>query len=91
MKTPKIKLSAKPNSSLDNKTGSWRTKKPVTDLNVCVGCSLCAKLCPEACIEMMRRDDRPKLKPVTDYDYCKGCALCAHECPVKAIRMENDY
>lgn len=91
MKTPKIKLTTKANTSLNNKTGSWRTQKPITDYSVCIGCSLCAKLCPEACIEMTARTDNPRLKPTTDYDYCKGCALCAHECPVKAIRMENDY
>ncbi|MFA5154866.1 MAG: 4Fe-4S dicluster-binding protein [Patescibacteria group bacterium] len=84
-------LATAPNSSLANKTGAWRTKKPVTDLSVCIGCALCAKLCPEACIRMAPGAGSPKLKPITDLDYCKGCALCAHECPVEAISMKNDY
>lgn len=86
-----INLVAQPNTTLANKTGSWRTQKPVTNLNTCIGCSLCAKICPEGCIEMETQSNSQKLKPETDYDYCKGCALCAHECPVKAIKMEDDY
>lgn len=92
MKTPKINLLTKPNTSLANKTGAWRTKKPITDNSICIGCSLCAKICPENCIEMeIKSEFGGKAKPKTDYDYCKGCALCAHECPVKAIKMVEDY
>lgn len=91
MKTPKINLVTKANSTLENKTGPWRTTKPETDYNACISCGLCAKVCPEGCIEMADVKSFAKQKPVTDYDYCKGCALCAHECPVKAIKMVNDY
>lgn len=87
----KNNLITKPNTTLNNKTGSWRTKKPITDYNTCISCSTCAKVCPEACIAMEKLADFEKLKPITDYDYCKGCALCVRECPVKAIRMEDDY
>lgn len=92
------KLNRKPNlitaagTSLNNKTGSWRTQKPIINQASCVSCSLCAKLCPEGCIEMKKineTDARPK--PFINYDYCKGCALCAHECPVKAIKIETDF
>lgn len=86
-----ISLIAKPNTSLTNKTGSWRTYRPVTNYNICVGCSLCAKICPEGCIEMKEMAPGSKLKPITKYNYCKGCGLCAQECPVKAIKMEKDY
>ena len=50
--TKKINLHTAPNTSRNNKTGSWRTKKPVTDYALCIGCSICAKVCPEGCIEM---------------------------------------
>jgi 2-oxoacid:acceptor oxidoreductase delta subunit (pyruvate/2-ketoisovalerate family) len=79
----------KPTSSLNNKTGSWRTSRPETDYDKCIGCSLCAKLCPEGCIKMVKT--KKGLKPKTDYDYCKGCSLCANECPVKAISMKSEY
>lgn len=72
-------------NSLSNKTGNWRTHRPETDHKTCIGCSLCAKICPDACIEMKNG------KPETDLDYCKGCALCAKECPVKAIKMVKDF
>jgi pyruvate ferredoxin oxidoreductase delta subunit len=92
MKNKKLNLITQPNTTLNNKTGPWRVSRPITDYNVCIGCALCAKICPEACIAMI---DKPglenKKQPVTDYDYCKGCALCAHECPVKAIKMVADY
>lgn len=83
---------SKPNSSLNNKTGSWRVYRPVTDNNLCIGCSICAKFCPDACIEMVNSKEHDnKLKPKTNLDYCKGCALCAAECPVKAIKMVEDF
>jgi len=92
MPKSKINLVAKPNTSLKNKTGAWRVKKPVTDYSLCIGCSLCAKICPENCIAMKPFPKfNGKLKPLTNYDYCKGCALCAHECPVKAIKMVEDF
>ena len=79
----------KANTTLNNKTGSWRTKRPTIDFDKCIGCSMCAKLCPDACITMEKT--KKGLKPVTNCDYCKGCALCAKECPVKAIKMEKEY
>lgn len=84
-------LITKPNSSLKNKTGPWRTDKPIIDKDICISCGLCAKICPENCIEMKKVKGYDKLKPIPDYNYCKGCGLCAKECPVKAIRMEKDF
>lgn len=83
------KINIKPNSSVNNKTGSWRTHKAIIDKDKCIGCSLCSKVCPEGCIAMNKT--KKGQKPKIDYDYCKGCGLCAAECPVKAIRMEKEY
>jgi len=85
------RLLTKPNTTLSNKTGPWRTYRPETNYNTCISCTLCSKLCPEGCIEMKPIKGLEKLKPVTDYDYCKGCGLCAKECPVKAIEMKKDF
>lgn len=87
----KNNLIVKANSSLANKTGAWRTHRPLTDYKTCIGCATCAKICPEACIAMKAQAGFSKPKPLTDYDYCKGCGLCAKECPAKAIKMLADY
>jgi len=86
----KINITAKPGSTRNNKTGGWRTFKPKTDLDKCISCGTCAKVCPEGCIEMKKIAKYEQLKPKTDYNYCKGCGVCAAECPVKAIVMELD-
>ena len=84
----KIKLTSDPGSTAKNKTGGWRTYIPSTDLEKCIGCGTCAKVCPEGAIQMKAING--KQKPTTDYDYCKGCGVCAEECPVKAITMSLD-
>jgi pyruvate ferredoxin oxidoreductase delta subunit len=81
--------STQPGQSLVNKTGNWRSKRPEIDYSKCIGCGLCAKLCPEPCIAMKKINKQ--VKPVIDYNYCKGCGLCAKECPVKAIKMKEDF
>lgn len=67
--------------SLQNKTGSWRTFKPIIDKEKCNKCYICWKFCPEASIKIT--DEYPEI----DYDYCKGCGICANECKAKAIEM----
>ena len=89
-----MKIVSQPSTSLNNKTGGWRAYKPKTNLDKCISCGICAKVCPDGIITMIaplikgEGGDFSKPKPVTDYDYCKGCGVCAEECPVKAIEME---
>ena len=45
-------ITSKPGSTIKNKTGGWRTYKPVTDYDKCIGCGRCAQVCPESCIAM---------------------------------------
>jgi 2-oxoacid:acceptor oxidoreductase delta subunit (pyruvate/2-ketoisovalerate family) len=63
-----------------NKTGGWRSLRPVIDDEKCTSCMICWKFCPEVCIT-------PEEKPVIDLDYCKGCGICAEECPRGAITL----
>jgi len=67
-----------------NKTGSWRTVRPVIDYEKCTGCFTCWKFCPEVSIKIVDG------KVSVDYDYCKGCGICANECPKEAIKMEME-
>jgi len=66
-----------------NKTGGWRSVRPVIDTEKCTSCMICWKFCPEACIVV-------KDGPVIDLDYCKGCGICAEECPVGAITLVEE-
>ena len=66
---------------MDNKTGSWRTMRPVVNAEKCCRCGWCYLYCPSGCI--VEQGDR--FEP--NFDYCKGCGLCAAECPVEAIEM----
>jgi len=76
-------ITAKPGSSVGNKTGSWRTgEKPKFLRKNCVACGLCSLVCPEGVVS-----GKEKNSFRCDYDYCKGCGLCAAVCPKKDIEM----
>lgn len=74
----------KPGSSVKNKTGGWRTMRPIIDYNKCIKCGTCWLNCPAVAIS------KKNGKMTIDYDYCKGCGICAQECPVKAIKMVKE-
>jgi 2-oxoacid:acceptor oxidoreductase delta subunit (pyruvate/2-ketoisovalerate family) len=66
------------------KTGTWRTLRPVVNEEECIGCGLCEGFCPEVSIKLV--DNIAEV----NYDYCKGCGVCANECPKDAIDMEPE-
>ena len=47
----------------------------------CTGCSACAQVCPQRCIDM-RPDEEGFLSPVVSGDRCVNCSLCQKTCPV---------
>ena len=73
-----------PGSSLKNKTGDWRTFRPVISQEKCIKCYLCWQYCPDSAIKI----DEKTGKVYVDYTYCKGCLICMHQCPAKAIEKE---
>jgi len=76
---------SRPRVASTGKTGSWRTFRPIINIEKCTGCRICWVYCPVACIEL-NEQNQPKI----NYDYCKGCGICAHECPLKIIKMERE-
>ncbi len=68
-------------TSVQVRTGLWRTMRPVIDYDRCSGCNwICSTYCPDGCIDV--RDDG---YPEIDYDHCKGCLICVAQCPPHAI------
>jgi 2-oxoacid:acceptor oxidoreductase delta subunit (pyruvate/2-ketoisovalerate family) len=75
---------------LVNKTGGWRSVRPVIDAEKCTSCMVCWKFCPDACITP--GDSRGGVEPLPyiNLDYCKGCGICAEECPRDAIALVEE-
>ncbi len=61
---------------------------------VCVGCTFCARTCPDFAITVERIDD-PGHRQVTRYDLdlskCCFCGLCAEQCPTDALVHTGQY
>jgi formate hydrogenlyase subunit 6/NADH:ubiquinone oxidoreductase subunit I len=61
---------------------------------VCVGCTFCARTCPDYCITVDRIDD-PGARSVARYDFdlskCCFCGLCAEQCPTGALKHTGQY
>ena len=72
-------------NSEEYETGSWRSSRPIIDMEKCSHCMFCWLFCPEGAIQV--KDE--KFVGI-DLDHCKGCGICAHECPRKAITMVDE-
>ncbi len=89
-----------PATSLDNKTGSWRTLRPKYDPSNCTHCMICVSYCPDMAIPTIITEEgvvgkdgrvyKGRVRLETNFDYCKGCGICANECPAKCIVMVRE-
>ncbi len=68
-------------TSVEVRTGLWRTMRPVIDYARCNHCAwICSTFCPDSAIAL-RADGAPEI----DFDHCKGCLICVAVCPPHAI------
>ncbi len=51
----------------------------------CIGCSLCANICPNKAIKMMETANGKK--PEIDLSKCCFCGLCEDICPTGALKL----
>jgi heterodisulfide reductase subunit A len=55
------------------------------ETDICIGCGICAHLCPYSAIRMTKVGKLKKAEFVAAA--CKGCGVCASYCPTRAIAM----
>jgi NADH-quinone oxidoreductase chain I len=69
---------------------NWETKR-----EKCVGCGLCARICPTRAISMITMDDPDKDRAPVVYDLnlgrCCYCGYCVEACPVEALAMSDVF
>lgn len=72
-------------NAVEYETGTWRSARPIIDMEKCTSCMTCWMFCPEAAIMV----EESKVMGVDLY-HCKGCGICAKECPMKVIIMVDE-
>ena len=72
-------------STVNTKTGGWRSERPIIDNDKCIECGSCWIFCPDNSIVVTVAGNRRTYS--ADLDFCKGCGICANECPSAAITM----
>lgn len=61
----------------------------------CIGCGLCAQMCPSHCIEMETEKGEDKKRKITKYKInfgmCTFCGLCVEACPTNSLIWQPVY
>ena len=65
------------------------------DIDNCISCGLCAKICPNRAIEMVEvskefEDKYPKKYAKIDLGKCCFCGLCEDVCPKDSLRLTKN-
>ena len=72
-------------TSLDVKTGDWRTMIPGYVAEKCKHCMLCFPVCADSAIPVK---DGKRLD--FEFKHCKGCGVCYKVCPFGAITFVKE-
>ena len=54
----------------------------VLDKDKCIGCSLCAEVCPHGVFEIHQQKAH-----IVDFNACMECGACVTNCPTEAIAV----
>ena len=59
------------------------------DYGKCIGCSLCAQICPARAIKMYRVPGDKRIRPGYNVGRCIFCGLCVDICPTDALSYSS--
>jgi len=70
-------------------------RNPATGREKCVGCGLCAAMCPSQCINIYTSEGDDHKKVVDRYEVevlrCVFCGLCVEACPYGALALTDHF
>jgi NADH-quinone oxidoreductase subunit I len=63
------------------------------DMDTCINCSACARICPNKTITMVgvSTDRGEKQMPQVGLERCLFCGLCEEVCPTKCLTLTKGY
>lgn len=83
---------------IEDRPGSLRYRGfHQNDMEKCIGCGSCEKICQNAAIDMVTvkgietTKEDSGLRPSIDYGRCCWCGLCVDICTTDSLQMSNEY